>query len=178
MQLEGKACITPVVFLVCVFTLEETVTWELFKQYTYFFPDILLNKRCSDLQAKLPYLSTLIVDNVSTHSANCLDGAKNIPRLYRRTNREVVTQPCDDYYFNDNGQQQFAQSVYLLRSKFEPKTSKWILLVILCSLAAGIPQRSSQNSFRGGVFPQPCTEINLHHNFWYLLQNTSQLNKN
>ncbi|XP_028395928.1 conserved oligomeric Golgi complex subunit 2-like isoform X2 [Dendronephthya gigantea] len=55
--------------------------------------DILINKRCSDLQQTLPQLSSLIVDHVSTLSANCLDGAKNIPRLYRRTNREAPLKP-------------------------------------------------------------------------------------
>ena len=145
MQLEGKACIC-----LCIHTGGDT--WELFKQYTYFFPDILLHKRCSDLQAKLPYLSTLIVDNVSTHSANCLDGAKNIPRLYRRTNREVLTQPCDDY-FNGNRPQHCAQSVYLLRSSFEPKTSKWMLLVILRSLAVEFPK--IQSEFFQGSFHNP-----------------------
>lgn len=52
--------------------------------------DLLINKRCDDLKEKLPHLSTIIVENISAQSARYLDGAKNIPRLFRRTNREVM----------------------------------------------------------------------------------------
>ncbi|XP_046848416.1 conserved oligomeric Golgi complex subunit 2-like [Xenia sp. Carnegie-2017] len=61
--------------------------------------DILLNKRCSQLQETLPYISSLIVQNVTTLCCNFLDGAKNIPRLYRRTNREAPLKPSS--YINN-----------------------------------------------------------------------------
>lgn len=55
--------------------------------------DILVNQRCGNIKEKLPHLSTIIVDNVSAQSASDLDGARNIPRLYRRTNREAPVKP-------------------------------------------------------------------------------------
>lgn len=41
------------------------------------------------LQAVVPKYAALIVDRVSHQCIQCLEAAQTIPRLYRRTNREV-----------------------------------------------------------------------------------------
>lgn len=48
-----------------------------------------LEEAVGQLQQVVPKYAALIVDRVSRQCIHCLEAAQTIPRLYRRTNREV-----------------------------------------------------------------------------------------
>lgn len=53
-----------------------------------------LDEGRKDLISKLATLSKVITDRVSTKSCSYLKQVSDIPRLYRRTNRELPSKPC------------------------------------------------------------------------------------
>ena len=48
-----------------------------------------LQETTGQLQLVVPKFATLITDRVSRQCIHCLESAQTIPRLFRRTNREV-----------------------------------------------------------------------------------------
>ncbi len=49
---------------------------------------------CEQLRSNLPNISSLMVDHVTEQCLPTLKQVSDIPRLYRRTNREVPSRPC------------------------------------------------------------------------------------
>lgn len=48
-----------------------------------------LKEAMDQLQSVVPKYAALIIDRVSHQCIQCLEAAQTIPRLYRRTNRDV-----------------------------------------------------------------------------------------
>ena len=55
---------------------------------SFFSPDAL-QEACDRIRGFIPELNNKIIQQIAGKSIQALDAAKNIPRMYRRTNKEV-----------------------------------------------------------------------------------------
>lgn len=62
------------------------MTFSLFK---LFFVIDALSEACKELKQQLHVLDEHLVKRVAEEGSTYLDNVKNVPRLYRRTNKEV-----------------------------------------------------------------------------------------
>lgn len=75
------------------------------------------------LQDVLKFIEKKIVDLISEKSSSVVRQVSDIPRLYRRTNREIPTQPCS--YVSS-----LLAPVYELEKVHGAYVTKWVPLML------------------------------------------------
>ena len=54
------------------------------------FPTDALNEACEKIRELIPEFNNKVIQQIAGRSIQALDATKNIPRMYRRTNKEVI----------------------------------------------------------------------------------------